>query len=391
MNIVPTVIILILFIGLFILTINKISSTTSKQDQIVAKVIKTYSEVPEYTEDQLLDMLFKEQNAHKAAQAKFCLDQNYGFDCSGALCKCIIDTQEACNSYRNKELAKLSDPNISEEDSKTISSKLIYWDNDQQRCIETLKAMNSDVCDLIQKVDKKRDPDHIFSFKPPKLKNCTDYRCEVDSPPTCIIPDGYCKSRGMDHRDPINPYDSGDCYVNGAQYWAEQFLGEETVRCFRTGDFDCIAKSFNLPLAAADAFCSKVLDMEGGCGLPQFIPSANDLLNFVKNPFEIPKFMLNTFVGTLSAGVNVVEGILNKLGFPVGTALSDTFNSVKEWVSDILQPAFDIFNSISNAFVDARDFIVDGVQEGAVWVYNNAISPVIDAFEEVGNAIADAC
>lgn len=388
--------ILTLSILLLLLLVIKIiyneSSSDKPQKLNIPKLIKnSYTDISSYSDEQLIEISYAEINAHQIGQAKMCLDKGYGYSCHEWNCKCIVDTKEACDIYITNMLAKLNDPLMSEEDKESINKKMIYWDSDVNKCIDTIKATNSDICTTIQNLDKKRDPDYIFNFVPAKLKNCNDNRCEIDKNPTCVIPDGYCESRGLDHDYPNDPNDSGDCYVNDAQYWAEQFLSEDFVRCTRTGDLDCVVKSVNISMALQDAFCSKALGMEGGCGFPQMIPSAKEMWAMVQNPLLIGKFYLNYVVGSMETSVKVIENILNKLGIPVGTTLSDAFSSAKDFVSDVASEISDIFLDIGNSFKDGGEYVINSTIDGAVYIYDNAISPVVDAFEEVGDLLEDAC
>ena len=376
MNIFVSLIALTLFVLLFLFTLNKISEPKSNNDILTAKVLKIYSTASSLTKEEQQKLKNGEFEAHRNAAIETCLNKGYGFDCSGYSCSCTIDTEYACNNYISNLNSKLNNPNISEEEKEEITSKIRYWDSNVNRCIETIKTINSGVCETIQSLDKNRNPNHIFTWNKPKLANCSDTRCDtVEIMPTCVIPDGYCNSRGMDQDYPDNAYDSGDCYVSSTQYWIEQFVGEEVVRCARTGDLDCIFKSLNISMALADAYCAKVLGMKGGCGFPKMLPSLDEAWRMIQNPWEIPKFFVNAFVGTLEVGIKILEATLDKLGFPVGTILSDTFSTIRDFFSDGFISSFDIFEVAWDYVEDIPDIVGGGFETAGTWTYDNILSP----------------
>jgi hypothetical protein len=315
-------------------------------------------------------------DAHLSAAKYSCVTRGYGFDCNGFICKCTINNKDQCETYAREIIDPVFYDISTVNDNK--NSTYIYWDSDNNKCIETIKQISSPyMCDKehlectnrgteeescatsIKSLDDDAR-DFSFEFVPPKLQ-CFDTPffsyCKPLTRPSCRSEPAYCSRKGLDYRE-VNGV--GQCYVSGGQEIAELIFGQDLTRCTRTGDLDCILKSVNIPMMIADIICAKAFNMDGGCGIPRLLPSVAEIVNFFENVgngiadgFEkLAEYMVEGF----EKGIEATKDFFVDMGFTIGEAFEQAWGSSIDFLEDI---AVDV----KDFFITAADFTVDVVSK----------------------------
>jgi hypothetical protein len=310
--------------------------------------------------------------AHESAAKYSCVTRGYGFDCNGFICKCTINNKDQCETYAREIIDPVFYDISTVNDNK--NSTYIYWDNENKKCIKTIKQISSPyMCDKehlectekescaqsIKSIDDDAQ-DFSFEFVPPKLQ-CFESPffsyCKPLTKASCRTEPGYCSRKGLDYRE-VNGV--GQCYVSGGQEIAELIFGQDLTRCTRSGDLDCILKSVNIPMMIADIICAKAFNMDGGCGIPRLLPSVAEIVNFFENVgngiadgFEkLAEYITEGF----EKGIEATKDFFVDMGFTIGEAFEQAWGSSIDFLEDI---AVDV----KDFFITAADFTVDVVSK----------------------------
>jgi hypothetical protein len=334
------------------------------------------------TISQLLNLKKKESQANFIAQKHACIRRGYGYNCKDDICKCTINNEEQCNIYKNELLQR--EYYYSPQDISNNKDLIVYWDVVMNKCIvysnyeydlESEEPKLKKLCSTIQELD--RDNKYNFEYVKPSItckyteicdqnisKACVS-PCPITKLPSCKIPSSYCSSRGMDHTD-IN---NGDCYVSDLQaFFENNILGPDTIRCAKSGDYECMFKAIDPIQLVADIICKYAGGSENGCG-------------FMSSPF-----------GYLGKGLTIaIPAVVD--AFEKGWDATRNFfeNTVGDWFTDDVANFFtddvpEFFTeTIPDSFEYAWDRTSGAFKYGGNYIYNEALMPIANGFVWLGD------
>jgi hypothetical protein len=320
--------------------VGKLKLQSSASPAQIEKARNCLASLNNITIPQLIKLSKSNVLATRAAIKYSCVKRGYDFECeNGIRCWCYIADEIQCDNYRRE----LSNPNYYTpqeiEDNKLYK---IYWDNNKKKCIKALDQADEKFCDTLYDSTeaKVKYPSKVkFPFKRGDL-DCNDDYCDIVTRSTCLITEEYCDDKGLD-------FDGNDCRVSDAQKVGEWILGEDFIRCAKSGNADCAIDAINFPMAIADIICVHVSKKDGGCGFPGFVESWKELINYIGPHIQ----------EAFEKGWEKTRDWFQNAAFDIKDWFEGDF--VDFWTEDIPNYAVQFFNGIANDFKDAGNKIYD--------------------------------
>ena len=312
----------------------------------IEKARRCLASLNNVTIPQLIKLSKSNKLAYLNASKYSCVKRGYDFECDGLKCWCNIADETQCDNYRRER----SNPNYYTPEEIMEYNKVfkIYWDNDKKKCIQVVRTADEEFCDNLYNDTeaKAKYPSQVkFPFKRADL-DCNDQYCEMINRSTCLITKEYCDDKGLD-------FDGNDCRLSTEQKIGEWILGEDFIRCAKSGNADCAIDAINFPMAIADIICVHVAKKDGGCGFPGFVESWKELINYIGPHIQ----------EAFEKGWEKTRDWFQNAAFDIKDWFEGDF--VDFWTEDIPNFAVQFFDGIANDFKDTGNVI-----------YNEALVPV---------------